>query len=150
MAIVTACAGMPIGEPACPTVVNPVRIGQLAGDEVGAASRAARFGVVVGEQHAFCGELVDVGRPPRHHAAVVSADVPDADIVSHDEDDIRLAAGAPPAPPGLWIAAPGPSSSLRGGQCEQRSAAQEHVSAIGPKVGFAPSLGCSLSLDGTR
>ena len=27
VAIVTACAGMPIGEPAWPTVVMPVRIG---------------------------------------------------------------------------------------------------------------------------
>ena len=26
-AMVTACAGMPIGAPACPTVVMPVRIG---------------------------------------------------------------------------------------------------------------------------
>ena len=31
---------------------------QFTGDEVGAACRAARFGVVVGKQHAFGGELV--------------------------------------------------------------------------------------------
>ena len=63
---------------------------QLAGDEVGAARRAARLGVVVGEQHAFGGELVEVRRPARHHAAVVGADVPDADVVAHDDDDVRL------------------------------------------------------------
>ena len=51
--MVGASSGMPIGEPAWPTVVRPVRIGQLAGDEVGAARRAARLGVVVGEEHAL-------------------------------------------------------------------------------------------------
>ena len=63
---------------------------QLAGDEVGAARRAARLGIVVGEQHAFGGDLVEVRRPARHHAAVVGADVPDADVVAHDDDDVRL------------------------------------------------------------
>ena len=63
---------------------------QLAGDEVGATRRAARLGVVVGEQHAFGGELVEVRRPAGHHAAVVGADVPDADVVAHDDDDVRL------------------------------------------------------------
>ena len=73
---------------------------QLAGDEVGAARRAARLGVVVGEQHALGGDLVEVRRPARHHAAVVGADVPDADVVAHDDDDVGLRlrgrrAGAP-------------------------------------------------------
>jgi hypothetical protein len=38
----------------------------------------------------FCigGELVEVRRSPGHHAAVVCADVPDADVVSHDDDDV--------------------------------------------------------------
>ena len=63
---------------------------QLAGDEVGAARRAARLGVVVGEQHALGGDLVEVRRAARHHAAVVGADVPDADVVAHDDDDVRL------------------------------------------------------------
>ena len=63
---------------------------QLAGDEVGATRRAARLGVVVGEQHALGGELVEVRRPAGHHAAVVGADVPDADVVAHDDDDVRL------------------------------------------------------------
>ena len=62
---------------------------QFAGDEVGAARRATRLGVVVGEQHAFGGELVEVRRAAGHHAAVVSADVPHADVVAHDDDDVR-------------------------------------------------------------
>ena len=60
----------------------------MAGDEVGAARRAARLGVVVGEQHALGGDLVEVRRAARHHAAVVGADVPDADVVAHDDDDV--------------------------------------------------------------
>ena len=63
---------------------------QLAGDELRPPRRAARLGVVVGEQRAFGGELVDVRRPPGHQAAVIGADVPHADIVAHDEDDVRL------------------------------------------------------------
>ena len=69
---------------------------QFAGNEVGATRRAARLGVVVGEQHAFGGDLVEVRRPPGHHAAVVGADIPDADVVAHDDDDV-----------GRWPAAAG-------------------------------------------
>ena len=65
---------------------------QLAGDEVRATRRAAGLGVVVGEQHAFLGHLVEVRRPPGHQAAVVGADVPHADVVAHDEEDVRLLA----------------------------------------------------------
>ena len=38
---------------------------ELAGDEVGPAGRAARLGVVVGEQHPLGGEPVEVRRPAR-------------------------------------------------------------------------------------
>ena len=61
---------------------------QLAGDEVGAAGRAARLGVVVGEQHALGGQPVEVRRLAGHDAAVVGADVEPADVVAHDEDDV--------------------------------------------------------------
>ena len=64
---------------------------KLAGDEGRPARRAARFGIVVGEEHAFGGELVEVRRAARHHAAMVGADVPDADVVTHDDDDVGLA-----------------------------------------------------------
>ena len=87
---------------------------QLAGDEVGAARRAARLGVVVGEQHALGGDLVEVRRAARHHAAVVGADVPDADVVAHDDDDVRpllrrrlrLRAGWPVSESDISVAAP--------------------------------------------
>ena len=83
---------MPIGDPACPTVVRPVRIGNLAGDEVGAARRAARLGVVVGEAHALGRQAVEVRRPAGHDALVVRADIGPADVVAHDHDDVGLLA----------------------------------------------------------
>ena len=61
---------------------------QFAGDEVRATRRATRLGVVVGEQHAFLGELVEVRRPAGHHAAMIGADVPHADVVAHDDDNV--------------------------------------------------------------
>jgi hypothetical protein len=63
---------------------------QLAGDEVGATRRATRFGVVVGEHHAFGRQLVEVWRLAGHHSAVVSADVEPTDIVAHDDKDVGL------------------------------------------------------------
>jgi hypothetical protein len=42
---------------------------------------------------AFRRELVEVRRAPGHQAAVIGADVPHADIVTHDDQDVR------PAPP---------------------------------------------------
>ncbi len=62
----------------------------LAGDEIGAPRRTAGFGVVVGEHHPVGGELVEVRRLARHHAAMIGADVEPADIVAHDDDDVRL------------------------------------------------------------
>ena len=63
---------------------------QFAHDEVRAARRATRLSVIVGEQHALLGHLVEVRRPPGHQTAVVSADVPHADVVSHDDKNVRL------------------------------------------------------------
>ena len=60
----------------------------LAGDEVGAARRATGFGVVVGEPHAFGGQLVEVRRLAGHDALVIGADVEPADIVAHDDEDV--------------------------------------------------------------
>ena len=66
---------------------------QLAGDEVGATGRAARLGVVVGEAHALGGKLVEVRRLPGHDALVVGADIEPADVVAHDDDDVRWFGG---------------------------------------------------------
>jgi hypothetical protein len=65
---------------------------QLPGDEIGAARGAARLGVIVGEERAVRCQLVEIGRPTRHHAAVIGADIEPADIVAHDEKNVRLVA----------------------------------------------------------
>ncbi len=63
---------------------------KFSGDEVGAACRATRFGVVVGEDRALGRKLVDVGRATGHQTAVVGTDVPHADVIAHDQDNVRL------------------------------------------------------------
>ena len=62
----------------------------LAGDERGAAGRAALLAVVVGEGHALVGDAVDVGRAVAHLAAAVVADVPPADVVAPEDEDVRF------------------------------------------------------------
>ena len=66
---------------------------QLAGDEVRATRRATGLGVVVGEQHAFLGDRVEVRRPAGHQAPMIGADVPHADVVTHDDEDVRRLGG---------------------------------------------------------
>lgn len=60
---------------------------QLPGDEGGAPGGTARLRVVVGEKHAFAGDAVDVGRG-HHHPVAVGADVPVADVVTEDDEDV--------------------------------------------------------------
>ena len=60
----------------------------VAADEGRAAGGAALLAVVVGEGHAFAGDAVDVRRLVAHHAAVVVADVPGADVVAPDDEDV--------------------------------------------------------------
>ncbi len=62
----------------------------LAGDEAGAAGGAALLGVVVGEDDPFVRHAVDVGGPVAHHAVAEVADVPDADVVAPEYEDVRL------------------------------------------------------------
>ena len=62
----------------------------LAGNEGGTARGAALLGVVVGEGHAFVGDTVDVGRAVAHLAAAVVADVPPADVVAPEDQDVRF------------------------------------------------------------
>jgi hypothetical protein len=62
----------------------------LPGDERGAAGGARLLAVIVGEDRALGGDAVDVGRAIAHHATVVGADVPVADIVTHDDEDVGL------------------------------------------------------------
>ena len=64
--------------------------GVLAGDERGAAGGAALLRVVVGERNALVADPVDVGRAIPHLPTAVVADVPPADVVSPQDQDVRL------------------------------------------------------------
>ncbi len=63
---------------------------RLAGDERCAAGGAALLGVVVGEDHPFMGDAVDVGRTKAHQSHGVGADVGLADVIAPDDDDVGL------------------------------------------------------------
>ena len=53
---------------------------------------ATRLGVGVGEDRALSRQLVDMRCFPRHHAAMVGPDVPAADVITHDHEDVGLSA----------------------------------------------------------
>ena len=76
-------AGQPdLGEP------GPKR--RLTGDERRAAGGAALLGVIIGEDDAFLGDPVDIRRAVAHQALGVDRDVPLADVVAEDHEDVRL------------------------------------------------------------
>ena len=60
------------------------------GKEGIATRRAALLGVVVGEHRAFLADLVDVRRLSDHQATMIDARLHPADVVAHDEEDVRL------------------------------------------------------------
>ena len=62
----------------------------LTGDEARAAGCAALLAVPVGEGRPFLCDAVDVGRLVAHHAFAVVADVPVADVVAPNDEDVRL------------------------------------------------------------
>jgi hypothetical protein len=63
---------------------------RLAGDERSAPGGAGLFGVIVGKQHAFLGDAVDIGRVIAHQSMRVARQVRLPDIVAPDDEDIRL------------------------------------------------------------
>jgi len=63
---------------------------RLPRDERRAAGGAALLAVEVREVRALLGDAIDVGRAVAHHAVVVAADVEPADVVGHDEKNIRV------------------------------------------------------------
>ena len=63
----------------------------LPGDKSRTAGRAALFRVVVGELHALGGDPVDVWRIESRHAERTGTDVGLADVITPEDDDIRLA-----------------------------------------------------------
>jgi len=63
----------------------------LTGDEGCAPGGAALLSVIVSESSALVANAVNVGRPVAHLAAIVVADVPPADVVAPENEDVRLA-----------------------------------------------------------
>ncbi len=70
----------------------------LAGDERRAAGRATLLAVPVGKQRPFLGDAIDVRRLVAHHALVVGADVPVADVIAPDDDDVGFLVGCDAGP----------------------------------------------------
>ena len=62
----------------------------LAGEERGTAGGAALLAVEVGEHRALAGDAVHVRRAIPHQAVVVATEVEPADVVRHDEENVRL------------------------------------------------------------
>ena len=63
----------------------------LAGNEGGTSGGATLLTVVVGESGSFIGNPVDVGGAIPHLAAIVVADVPPADVITPENEDVRFA-----------------------------------------------------------
>ena len=62
----------------------------LPGDEGGPPSGAGLLAVIIGETHALSRNAVDVGRLVAHHGAAVVAEVPVADVIAHDDQNVGL------------------------------------------------------------
>ena len=73
----------------------------LAGDEGGAPSGATLLTVEVGEHRALSGDPVDVRGAIPHDAVVVTTDVEPADVVAHDEQNVRMIDIRHDSPPNL-------------------------------------------------
>src|SRR4051794_23157827 len=95
----------------------------LPSNECGAPGGAGLLSVEVGEDRAFIGDSVNVGRAVTHLAAIVGADVPVADIVAEDDEDIRLCA---------WRLRfrTRDCSKGKGRNGEQRSSSQQNVAPV--------------------
>ena len=63
----------------------------LPGDERGAPGGAALLTVIVCKGRALIADAIDVGDPIAHLAAAVVADVPPADVVTPEDENVRLA-----------------------------------------------------------
>src|SRR5215469_1098104 len=61
-----------------------------AGEERVAAGRATLHGDIVHEDRTLIADAVDVRRLADHQAAMVDARLHPADVIAHDEEDVRL------------------------------------------------------------
>src|SRR5262249_22986066 len=63
---------------------------RLAGYECGAPGSAALLPIPVGEQCPFFCNTINIGRAIPHDSVVISADVKPPDVISPDDQDVRL------------------------------------------------------------
>src|SRR5436305_1892910 len=71
-----------------PDLAQPGPQRAFTGNEARPPGGAALLGVVVGEDHAFPGDPVDVRRAVAHQAVGVGADVRLTDVVAEDDQDV--------------------------------------------------------------
>src|SRR4051794_37698224 len=62
----------------------------LAANEAGAACGAALLRIIVGKGDAFFGDAVDVGRAIAHRSAAEMTDIPDTNVISPQDENVRL------------------------------------------------------------
>src|SRR5215469_17828105 len=72
---------------------EPCPDGRLACNKRGTSGGAALLPIPVREERAFVGNAIDVGRLVAHHALIVGTDVPVADVISPEDQDVRLLLG---------------------------------------------------------
>ena len=62
----------------------------LAGDKSRSTRGATLLPVIVGEEGSFLGDGVNIRCSSAHHTVVECTDIPHADIISHDDEDVGL------------------------------------------------------------
>ena len=80
-------------DPGHPDLAHAGAVHTLPGDERRAPRRTALLTVGIGEKHSLVGDPVDVGREVAHHSPAVTTQVPDADVVTPDDENVRFLVG---------------------------------------------------------
>ncbi len=83
---------MPSFAPGKPTFSKPVRNGLWPVMNAARPAVQDLLAIPVGEQRAFLGDAVNVGRLVAHHAAVIATRVVPADVVAPEDEDVGFLA----------------------------------------------------------
>ncbi len=137
--MVGSAAWSPSLAPGRPTLRRPVRIGDWPVMKAARPAVQLCWPYAVGEDRALLGDAVDVGRAVAHHALVVGADVPVADVVAQDDQDVRLLGGRLGG--GLGAGGGGDQEGHRD-RCERRDL--QDPAAVRRHVALSPFVGCFL------
>jgi hypothetical protein len=126
--MVASSACRPTGEAGTPPLESPVR-SRLAGDERRPAGRAALLGIIVGEHHALAGDAVDILRLVAHQPEGIGADIGLADIIAHNDKDVRPLAALRHGFFLLGLCGRDQRRGRKAGDREDRSSGKKHVAA---------------------